>query len=256
MPIIAIVEPAAVPDGVLAAQPDLEAAVSAVQATPGDVVLVSRTEPGRRTARATRLVLGAEHVGLLHIPVPATRFYALAAALAQLQDTDLGLTPSVADAAGALLRTQVLLSSVTSLEDPSPRMGQHLASLWPPSRFLLDWDARTLRRTREIPVIDGGLRVVAESAVALNLPDPPWSEADVEIHPDERLWPSSRWIEVTTLTAPLGDAAHRVAAGSVHQASCPACGRRGSGPTCVFCAVVLDLPALAATVPATPGENS
>lgn len=243
MQVIAIGGPAGAHPGVHRVERVLGDVVDAVAGLPADdVVLTTRDEPGRRVARAARLVLGAERIGALHVDVPVT---AWAVALAGLASP--GLTASsaraVADEVLARTTTRALVSSVASLHSPAPTVRQHAGSYLPRTAFVVepgrDGADGVVRRYRgELGVPDGGdLLVVARSGRPVlrdGEPDPLPRTPDTELDDVGAVWPASRWLEASTVAGTLGAAVAAALAQSYRWGACDACGRAVAG-ACIFC---------------------
>lgn len=217
----------------------LRAVVDVVAGLPADdVVLATRDEPARRVARSVRLVLGPERIGLLHVDTPVTAWAVLLAGLSSQ-----GLTASsaraVADEILSRTTTRALLSSVASLNRPSPTFRQHAGSYLPRTAFVVDAARGTVARFRgRLGVPDGGdLLVVARSA------RPVVRDTDEDLlprRPDTELagmpagWPAARWLEVSTVDGALGSAVANALSRSYLWGACDTCGR-AVGRACIFC---------------------
>ncbi|MFI9489490.1 hypothetical protein ACIG47_24090 [Promicromonospora sp. NPDC052451] len=215
-------------------------AVAALRAD--DVVLTTRDEPARRVARSTRLVLGPERIGVLHVDAPMTAWAVLLAGLCSP-----GLTASaaraVADEVLSRTTTRVLLSSVASLHRPTPTFRQHAGSYLPRTAFVVDpgrgSTRGTVRRFRgSLGVPDGGdLLVVARSPRPV-VPDDDGTllprSPDAELVAAEPGWTATRWLEASTVEGSLGAAVATALSRSYLWGACDACGRAVAG-ACVFC---------------------
>ncbi|WP_407318723.1 hypothetical protein UQW22_18635 [Isoptericola halotolerans] len=236
---IAIGAPEGVHPAVRRTAPDLaDVATTAAAMLADDVVLVTRDEESRKVARSARLVLGPEHVGLLHVTAPVTAWAVVLSGLAS-GDLPASSASAVSEAVLARTTTRVLLSSVASLDRPAPTLRQHLGSYLPRTAFVVDPDRGTVGRfSGRLGIPDGGdLLVVARSGRAVVrgaeselLP----REPDVDLGVPATSWRAARWMEVSTLDGAVCD----VAAGalSARPEVCDACGRDAS-VTCVFCQV-------------------
>jgi hypothetical protein len=220
-------------------EPTLGAVVEAVAGLlADDVVLATRDEPARKVARSARLVLGPERIGLLHVEVPVTAWTVLLAGLSAQ-----GLTASsaraVADEVLSRTTTWALLSSVASLQRPTPTFRQHLGGYLPRTAFVVDLGRGTVARFRgHLAVPDGGdVLVVARSARPVVrerdgdlLPRTP----DTELAGADAGWSASRWFEVSTIDGALGGAVASALSRSYLWGACDACGR-AVARTCIFC---------------------
>jgi hypothetical protein len=245
VPIIAIADQARVPGGVRSSAADRCAIADAIDDVPAgaEIVLVSSDTVGWRESRAIRLGYGQERIGLLRVDAPPTAFFLVTAALAMLRDDQLGLASATAALASSVSSTQVLLSSVTSLERPAPGLGQHLASLWPTTRYLVDWDLQSVARAHTIGSTVGLAVVVARSPKGFaDVDERAWPAARVELVVGAAApWHASRWLEVTTLGERLDEVITSVQHPEMTQAlpTCRSCARQGYGERCVFCQLPL-----------------
>jgi hypothetical protein len=237
--VIAIGGPEGVHPAVHRADRALGAVVDAVAGLPADdVVLATRDEPARRVARSARLVLGPERVGVLHVDTPCTAWAVMLAGISAP-----GLTASsaraVADEVLSRTTTRVLVSSVASLNSPTPTFRQHAGSYLPRTAFVVDPGRGTVRRfLGSLGVPDGGdVLVVARSA------RPVVREEDGELlprTPDTELtgvgpgWPAARWLEASTIDGSLAVAVTTALSRSYLWGACDVCGRAVAGP-CIFC---------------------
>ncbi|GEA86235.1 hypothetical protein [Cellulomonas cellasea] len=264
MPVIVIADRASVPDGLRAVAPDRRALVDAVAELPpqAPVVLVAVDAVGWAEARAARLLYGREDIGLLRLDLPPTAVFVVAAGLELLADENLGLVGAVVDASARVMRTYALVSSVGKLERPTPSFGQHVASLWPSTRFLVDLTAGTVTPARELPGLTG-IAAVARSATT-------WRGFDESTLPENRIdlpsglaaapWRSARWVEVTAVDGWIDDIVATVTSPAHVRTlpTCRSCTRPGHGARCVFCQLPLDAPATSAvaTPALTPGGHA
>jgi hypothetical protein len=245
VPIIAIADQARVPGGVRSSAADRCAIADAIDDVPAgtEIVLVSSDPVGWQESRAIRLAFGQELIGLLRVDVPPTAFFLITAALAMLRDDQLGLASATAALASSVSSTQVLLSSVTSLDRPAPRFGQHLASMWPTTRYLVDWDTQSVARAQTVGSTAGIAAVIARSPKS-------FAEVDERTWPAERVelvvgaaapWHASRWLEITTLRERLDEVIASVQHPEMTRAlpTCRSCARLGWGERCVFCQLPL-----------------
>lgn len=241
-PILAVGAPEGVPPAAHAVPCSTDAVVDAVRATEGDVLLAVRDTEGRRVARATRLALGAERVGILYTPSPFTAWVAAIQVLGAMPpDVELSRAAEIASALSAALHTRVVLSSVASLEKPSPTLNQHLRGALPGGRFLVDLRAGTVETFSGTLDADSPLVVVArsEKPVVDGLGNN-WPEGRAEIGAVEAGWKASRWLEVTTLDEEQWyGATARLRRPGAWIPRCPACDRAGSLATCLFCDIPL-----------------
>lgn len=259
MPVIMVADQAVAPRGAVSAVADRRAIAAAVGATPrgSQVVLLSSDEAGWRESRAVRLAYGREDIGLLRCDVPLTALFVVASALTMLPDGELGLAGAVSAMVTRASSTFALLSSVGSLDRPNPHLGHHAASLWPSSRFLVDWELQRVSRARQIPPLEGHSAVIARSANAFAAFDDaslPAERAELEVGPGRSPWRCARWVEVTTLNEWLEDIVGYVLRPDVTRTFpvCPSCGRAGWGQACVFCQLPLTEAALSSAA-VTPG---
>lgn len=203
-----------------------------------DVVLATRGEPARKVSRAARLILGPERIGLLHVDVPVTAWAVMLEGLSAQ-----GLTASsaraVADGVLSRTTTRALLSSVASLQRPTPTFRQHAGSYLPRTAFVVDTGRGTVARFRgRLGVPDGGdTLVVARSSRPVVrdedgdlLPRTP----DTELTAAQAGWSASRWFEVSTIDGALSTAVATALSRSYLWGACDACGRAVSG-ACIFC---------------------
>ena len=109
-------------------------------------MLLSADDEARRAARSARLSLGQGRIGLAHHDEPVTEFFVMAAAAQLLPGNALGLVDAVLDDVRRSTTTIAQLSSVSSLERPTPSVAQHVAGLVPGARFVVDWRAGTVRQ--------------------------------------------------------------------------------------------------------------
>ena len=259
MPIIAIADQVLVPGGVRSATADCSEIAAAIDDVPAgaEIVLVSSDMIGWRESRAIRLAYGQERIGLLRVDVPPTAFFLVTAALAMLRDGQLSLASATAALTDSVSSTQVLLSSVTSLERPAPRFAQHLASLWPTTRYLVDWGMQSVSRARTVSPTAGLAVIVARSPKG-------FGDVDEEAWPTERVelavgratpWHAARWLEVTTLRERLDDVIAAVQHPDQTQALpvCRSCARPGWGERCVFCQLPLTNSEMSGPVPSVGG---
>ncbi|MBA8811701.1 hypothetical protein [Promicromonospora sukumoe] len=216
--------------------------VAAVASLPdGDVVLATRDEPSRKVARSVRLVLGPERLGLLHVETPVTAWAVMLAGLVSG-----GLTASsaraVADVVLARITTRALVSSVASLESPTPTFRQHAGSLLPRTAFVVDPGRGTVGRFHErLGIPSGGdMLVVASSPkpVVADTTDLLPRPADVELVGAKPDWHATRWFEASTIDGPLSWAVASAASGAHRWTACEVCGRAAFG-TCIFCDIAL-----------------
>ncbi|MBL0885455.1 hypothetical protein [Myceligenerans indicum] len=243
MLVVAIGAPEGVHASVHRADPTLESVVAAIRRLPvDDVVLATRDEAARKVARSARLVLGPERLAILHLEVHLT---AWAVILAGLTTPALPAASARAVADDVLSRvvTRALVSTVTSLAEPTPTFRQHAGSLLPTSAFVVDPGRGTVGRfLGHLGVPDGETIVVARSprpvvpGVDALLPHP----ADVELGGPHGLpaaeWPAPRWFEVSSLDAPLTTTIANVASGFFRWPACDVCGR-AAPESCLFCDV-------------------
>jgi hypothetical protein len=242
MLVVAIGAPDGVHPAVRRADATLDSVIAVLADLPaGDVVLATRDERSRKVARSARLVLGPERLGLLHVETPVTAWAVMLAGLVTG-----GLTASsaraVADVVLARLTTRALVSSVASLESPTPTFRQHAGSLLPRTAFVVDPGRGTVARFhQELGIPSGGdMLVVARSPkpVVPDATDLLPRPADAELVGAEPDWHAARWLEVSTIDGPLSWAVASAASGSHRWFACEVCGRAASG-TCIFCDIAL-----------------
>ena len=242
MLVVAIGAPDGVHPAVRRAGTTLDSVVDSLADLPGgDVVLATRDDRARRVARSVRLALGPERLGLLHVETPVTAWAVVLAGLATG-----GLTASsaraVADVVLARITTRALVSSVASLERPTPTFRQHAGSLLPGTAFVVDPGRGTVGRFHErLNLPSGGdMLVVARSPKPVVpgatdlLPRP----ADAELVGAEPDWHAARWFEASTIDGPLSWAVASAASGSHRWSACEVCGRAATR-TCIFCDVAV-----------------
>lgn len=239
MQVIAIGGPEGLHPAVHRVETALGAVVEAVaDLLADDVVLATRDEPARKVARSARLVLGPERIGLLHVDVPVTAWAVLLEGLSAQ-----GLTASsaraVADEVLSHTTTRALLSSVASLQRPTPTFRQHAGSYLPRAAFVIDTGRGTVARfSGRLGVPDGGdVLVVARSVRPVVrdededlLPRTP----DTELTVADAGWSASRWFEVSTIDGALSTAVANALSRSYLWGACDACGRAVAG-ACIFC---------------------
>jgi hypothetical protein len=253
VPVVAIAPAEHVPDGVLVAAPSTDAVVDAVRAAwaagEQDVLLLAPDDESANIARGVRMVLGATHLAVVHLPLPPTAFFVAATALQLLPAHALGLAPALVEEATTTIWTRALLSSVSALERPAPSITQDLASRVPGSTFLVDWTAQTVERTTDgLPIPEGAVAAVfsgSDKPVA-PLDRSTWAVGDlVEITTTGSFWGASRWLEVSLVAAHPSRLVSWVieAARTGAATRCPACGRVVAGSACPFCEVRLRQPA-------------
>lgn len=217
----------------------LGAVVDAVAGLPAnDVVLATRDEPARKLARSARLVLGPERIGLLHVDVPVTAWGVLLAGLCAQ-----GLTASsarvVADEVLSRTTTRALVSSVTSLQSPTPTFRQHAGSYLPRTAFIVDTARGTVGRFQghfgmkdigDVLVVARSAKPVVREAVGDLLSRTP----DTELVGAESVWTAGRWFEASTIRGELGTAVANALSRSYLWGACDTCARAVAG-ACIFC---------------------
>ena len=245
MPVIAVAPADRVPSGTPSCEADTESILAAIAQFPTvDVVLLTADEEARRAARSARLSLGQGRIGLAHHDEPVTVFFVMAAAAQLLPGNALGLVDAVLDDVRRSTTTIAQLSSVSSLERPTPSVTQHVAGLVPGARFVVDWRAGTVRQG-DAPDLRPGVAVVtagSDKAVPGEVAVPAGAPGRMELASDDGgRWGSSRWRETTVLHVTLEEIVSTAlqAAGSARQPRCPSCQRVGAGRLCVFCQVGL-----------------
>jgi hypothetical protein len=250
-PIVAIGAPPGAPIAAYTAPSELDPVVEAVRALPGDVLLATRDDESRRVARAVRLLLGADRVGLLHTPLPYTAWAATLHVLATMpDDVETSRAGEIAAAVSGTLRTHVVLSSVAALDHPTPTFAQHVRGLLPGALFDVDLVAGAVRRFSGALAVQSSLVVVARSAKALPQGlDDRLPANRLDLGTVDAGWRAARWIEVTALDDERWYAASAVVRRPGAAALCPTCGRRGSAPACLFCEIPLSAGAPASAEP-------
>lgn len=239
MQVIAIGAAEGVHPDVHRVEPTLDAVVDTVAALPSDdVVLTTRDEPARKLARAARLVLGPERIGLLHVEVPVTAWAVMLAGLSA-QGLRASAARVVADEVLSRTTTRALLSSVASLQHPTPTFRQHAGSYLPRTAFVVDVGEGTVARFRGgFGVPDGGdVLVVARSArpvVREGDADLLPREPDAELTGQSTGWRAARWLEVSTIGGELGAAVASALSRSYLWGACDTCGRAVAS-ACLFC---------------------
>lgn len=238
MLVVAIGAPEGVHPSVRRADPTLDSVITAVSELPdGDVVLATRDAHGREVAQSVRLVLGADRLGLLHLNTPVTAWAVVLAGLATP-----GLTASaaraVADVVLARTTTRALLSSVASLDRPTPTFRQHAGSLLPGTTFVVDPGRGTVGRFADYLGIPhgGDLLVVARSTRPV-VPDADHllpRAPDTELTGAQVGWPAPRWFEASTIVGALSGAVVGAASELHRWAACDVCGRVAPR-SCIFC---------------------
>src|SRR5699024_10919840 len=122
--------------------------------------------------------------------------------------------------------TQVLMSSVSRLERPNPTLIDHVGSLIPGTRYLVDWTRQQITRAKNLAPIEAPLHVLARSEHQWPedklLPLPPHA---IALPVMAQAWDSRRWIELSAVFSPPEEVVRTVTAH--HQP--------GQSPTCVGC---------------------
>ncbi|MDQ0426309.1 hypothetical protein [Cellulomonas iranensis] len=242
MTILALAPAHRLPSGTVVAEPDAESVVAALLALDPEapVLVVADSTAGRDAARAARLVLGQERVGVLAHEVPPTAFFVAVAALQMLPDIALGLAPSVLEGLGEGVRTVALVSSVAALERPRPSVALDLASRLPGSVFRVDWTAQTISRDQALDLPAGVATIATASerpVVAAGLPQP--AQAHVDLATDGAFWGAKRWYEATVVVRALEETVEERLSPSFVAAvpRCASCARLATGPSCLFCQI-------------------
>jgi len=239
--ILALAPAQQLPAGTVVADPDTESVVAALLALgPQEhVLVVAADRAGYDAARAARLVLSREDVGVLLHEVPPTAFFVTVAALQMLPTIALGLAPAVLQGVAEGSRTVALLSSVTSLERPRPSVALDLASRLPGSVFRVDWAAQTVTRGAEVDLEPGIASITTASERPVAPVDTSWGPAHVELPTDGAFWGAKRWFEATVLLRPLETTVEeRLSPSAVAVVPrCVSCARLVTGTLCLFCHV-------------------
>ncbi|WP_418277924.1 hypothetical protein ACNHYB_08165 [Isoptericola jiangsuensis] len=230
--------------------------VEAINGLTGEVLLVSRDQTGRSVARSARLAVGGSRLAHLHVPCRATQWAVVLGMLVRLSDAAMGGSRAVAEGLLFKMRTQLVLSSVAALDRPSPSLGQHVASYWPPATFLVDLSAGTVapfRRTLDVMhhgiVLARSSKAVVPAELVQRLP-----ATRMEIRVPESEWNARRWLEVTSMDVSPDDVTSHVLH-SGRWVRCDACGRPGLSSRCLFCEVELPGVPATAAVPATSSQG-
>ncbi|MBO3088541.1 hypothetical protein [Cellulomonas dongxiuzhuiae] len=245
-----------VPEGTVLAAPDAESVVARLLEL-GDaenVLVVATDRPGLEAARAARLVLGGERLGLLHHPVPPTASFVALAALRMLPPVALGLAPALLAAVTHDSRTAALVSSVSALDKPRPTMSLDLASRLPGSVFRVDWTAQTVTRSDaiDLPVGIAAVTTASERPVR-DVDAAAWGPTQIQLDTDGAFWGAKRWFEATVLLRPLEETVGALVRPDVVAAAhrCASCGRHVAGDLCVFC----QIPVLSGAAPVHSGGH-
>lgn len=206
---------------------------------PDPILLVCRTGQEEREARVLRTALSRDHLGVLPLDEPETRFRILAYCLCQLSPEMLAQAPVVIEVLLPALRTRVALTSVSRLTRPAPTLRQHIESLMPGSRFLLDLNQGNVTRTTNITWPAPPQEHLAVWAANDELGRVTENLEKLGIHrevvlPVSRCWPSKSWAEMTILDADPGPLVAE-ALNRVSQTICPHCGRSAVPEGCLMC---------------------
>lgn len=246
MPIILVASHTFDVAGTTSVAADRRDIAAAVDATPrgAPIVLLCADEDAWSESRAVRLAYGRHDIGLLRCEIPTTALFVVVTALAIFRDRDLSLAGALSDLVSRATSTYVLMSSVTNLDRPTPSLVQHVASLWPPSRFVVDWSEQRVTRAETIPPVDGRVAVIARSAKPIDTFDEaslPVERVEVELGSGPGPWRAARWVEVTTLHEWLEDIVAYVLdpTENRNRPTCRSCDRVGWGQLCVFCQLPL-----------------
>ncbi|HEY5516054.1 MAG TPA: hypothetical protein VIK12_07600 [Pengzhenrongella sp.] len=244
MTVVAIAPLAQVPVGVVAISPDTGDVLEALRTRqPGQSVLVVASDrSGLEAARRARLALDDGSFGLVLCDIPPTLFFLTAAALADLPSDGFALAPMVVQSVSRGTRTTALISSVTGLERPRPSVSLDVVSLLPRTTFVVDWQAQQVRSGDPDEFGPAESVVVSRSERPVSPVDERlWPESRLELKTDGTFWGARRWMETTTLTAPLGALVDAVLRDEVvsRLPSCPSCRRLVGGDTCVFCQLLV-----------------
>jgi hypothetical protein len=240
---------AALPDGVQGVAGSESALVALAAAAADDTlvaVLASGTVPHREVELARAAATG-DHVVVVDDLLPVSRTVLLAEAVARLGDVH---APGVLLAALPELRgrvaPRVVLSSVGSLQDPSPGLVQHASGWLPGSRFVSDMrqvfsKAHPERVTAGDPhaVVLHGRGPLSE-AWAAELAE----EAGVEVTPVQwdghGPWGCRHWAELAVWEQPLPELVREVLSG-MEEVRCAWCGRTVvADRECPFCRSVVE----------------
>ncbi len=251
VPVVAVGDPTRTPDGCLAAPADPVEILDVLAGIPedADVVLLASDPAASAAARSVRLALGEARLGVVDHDVPPTAFYVGATAVTALPDNALGLTPAVLAAVQDSATTRAVVSSVGRLSRPNPSLWQHVAGLWPATRFEVDERAGTVTRVAAGEVVDGRAVIVSSSDPPVQELDERWAHSRVDIPGDGARWGAKRWLETTVLHADLGDLVSQLLtpANLSEYPRCRSCSRIGLLGDCIFCRLPLPLDALSGT---------
>ena len=243
MAVVFVASPESLPHGLQHAEPNYDSLLDAVARFPNDedIVFVVRTDAAERVVRGLRMSLNTRRIGIYRTTAPPTVFFMVAATLALLPPDRLGLASAVERQVIANSYTQVLMSSVARVSQPNPRLMDHVLSLFPWTRFVLDWTGQQIRREKDFRPVQPPLLVAAHSQQqwkpgkitalpphAVTLPTQPLSA-----------WESRKWVELSAVFAyPENISAEILSAHAPGSSgACVSCGRLGSGQRCIFCAV-------------------
>jgi len=243
MAVIFVASPESLPVGLQQADPNWDSILTAISQVNADedIVLVTRSAAAERVARGVRLSLNTERVGIYTSTVPPTLFFVLAATLALLPSDRLGVVGAVERRVIASSYTQVLMSSVARVSHPNPTLLDHVISLVPGTRYLVDWTNQQIKRQKDLNPLEAPLYVTAYSAQQ-------WPAEKVKPLPANAItlpsqptpsWEARRWIEASAVFQQPEQIARETA--GLHEvgrsAACVSCRRSGSDQRCIFCGV-------------------
>ncbi|RYV52217.1 hypothetical protein [Pengzhenrongella frigida] len=235
--------------------------VDALASVPsGDVLLIAG---GAQTAHAARIALSTlrrSDVALVEVSGSPTRRHAVRLGLDLLWPDAYGCADVVLAAVDAECSTQALVSSVTRLSDPNPRLTDHVASWFPGQFFAVDVDAGEIVRTRipELLLPTGEFAVLASQWSRPEGPEiAPLPNARVELAgpPRSAPWQAKQWVEVTVMRSPIVDTVQRALAASQPR-GCPSCARAVTGAQCRFCGIVVAASTRGTPIPTVVFEPS
>lgn len=243
MAVVFLASPDSLPHGFTHSQARYDSIISAISAVDSqeDVLLVVRDTASEHLARGARLALNDRRTAIHVTQAPATQFFMQAAVLDLLPADHLGLAPLVEKQVAANSYCQVLLSSVSKLAHPNPKLVDHALSALPWSRFLVDWTNQQISRDKQLRDVQAPLLIAAKSVSQ-------WNEEKIDPLPPEvvwlptqprPVWQAKRWIELSAFFSYPESLAQGIVVSHGHEGAprCISCSRLGSGERCLFCGV-------------------
>src|SRR5690625_2717898 len=165
MAVVFVASPESLPHGLECAEPTYDSLLDSVSKSPPDedVVLVVRTAAAERVARGLRMSLNTSRIGIYRTEAPPTVFFMLAATLVVLPWDRLGLASAAERHLIGNSYTQVLMSSVSKVSQPNPKLLDHLISFFPWTRYVLDWTDQQIQRENDLREVQAPLLIAAHS---------------------------------------------------------------------------------------------